>query len=97
MEKFSEILKNARLSQGKTQLDVAIELEVEQHTICNWESGRRFPDPVYWVMLSDILSIPLMKIWEGFVLFKTKDSRSQKTALWEVMAGKITQEVNRQR
>lgn len=95
MEKFTEILKNARLAQGKTQLDIAIELEVEQHTICNWESGRRFPDAVYWVALSEVLLLPLLTIWQGFISFKTRDSQSPQAELWEVMVTKISQEVAR--
>lgn len=95
MKKFTEILKNARLAQGKKQLDVAIELEVEQHTICNWESGRRFPDPIYWMALSEILLLPLLSIWQGFIAFKTRDSQFLKAELWEVMVTKIRQEVAR--
>ena len=43
-KKFHEILKEARINAGLTQLQLAEKIGVAKSTYCNWEQGTREPN-----------------------------------------------------
>jgi len=55
MDRFGERLKEARLSAGKSQRDVATVLGVSESTISRWETGRTTPRTPTAVRLARLL------------------------------------------
>lgn len=52
-------LKDARVSAGLTQEQVAEELGVSRQTMSNWENGKTYPDIVSVIKMSDLYSVSL--------------------------------------
>ena len=55
---FAENLKNARLSAGLTQQQVAESMGITKSTYCGYETGKRQPDVKKIKQLSQILGVP---------------------------------------
>ena len=62
---ISERLKEARLSMGMTQDQVAEKILVSRVTVSHWESGKSLPDIVSLISLSDLYGISLDELVKG--------------------------------
>lgn len=58
-DKIREYRKNLKMSQ----LDLAVEMEVNQSTLWSWENGQTFPTIQNLVKLADYFGL---KLWEFF-------------------------------
>lgn len=58
-------LKEARISSGLTQENVAEKIKVSRQTISNWENEKSYPDIVSVIELSDLYSISLDNLLKG--------------------------------
>lgn len=88
MEKFAEwyenitisngmpLIKNARLSKGLTQDELAEITGFTQNTISAYETGRAFPSMKASIILSKALDIPLEKFAEWYQ-FRQNNSTTQ--------------------
>lgn len=56
---ISERLKQARITRGMTQEQVAERLMVSRVTLAHWENGKTLPDIASLISLSDIYQISL--------------------------------------
>jgi transcriptional regulator with XRE-family HTH domain len=65
-------LKDARLSSGLTQEQVAEKIMVSRQTISNWENGKSLPDIVSIMNLSDLYQISLDDLLKGDLKMKEK-------------------------
>ncbi|MDE6408225.1 MAG: helix-turn-helix domain-containing protein, partial [Anaeroplasmataceae bacterium] len=54
-----EKLKNARLSQGLTQDELAEKLKITRQTVSNWENSKSYPDVLQIIQLSELYSMSL--------------------------------------
>ena len=58
-------LKDARMSSGLTQENVAEEINVSRQTISNWENEKSYPDIISAIKLSNLYSISLDDLLKG--------------------------------
>ncbi len=58
-------LKEARISSGLTQEEVAEKMNVSRQTISNWENEKTYPDIISVIALSDVYSISLDDLLKG--------------------------------
>ena len=58
-------LKEARISSGKTQEQVAGEIQVSRQTISNWETEKSYPDIVSVLRLSELYGVSLDVLLKG--------------------------------
>lgn len=58
-------LKEARMSSGLTQEDVADKIKVSRQTISNWENEKSYPDIASVIELSDLYAISLDALLKG--------------------------------
>ncbi len=58
-------LKEARISSGLTQEEVAEKMNVSRQTISNWENEKTYPDIISVIALSDVYSISLDGLLKG--------------------------------
>ncbi len=58
-------LKDARISSGFTQENVAEKINVSRQTISNWENEKSYPDIISVIKLSDLYSISLDNLLKG--------------------------------
>lgn len=58
-------LKDARISSGLTQKNVAEKINVSRQMISNWENGKSYPDIISVIKLSDLYSISLDRLLKG--------------------------------
>lgn len=65
-------LKDARLSSGLTQEQVAEKIMVSRQTISNWENGKSLPDIISIMKLSDLYQISLDDLLKGDPKMKEK-------------------------
>lgn len=65
-------LKDARLSAGLTQEQLAEQIMVSRQTISNWENGKSLPDIVSIIKLSDLYQISLDELLKGDPKMKEK-------------------------
>lgn len=56
-------LKEARARTGKTQAEVAKELDVSQATVCGWEQGTFEPQREVWGELEKVLGTPAVELF----------------------------------
>lgn len=56
---ISERLKQARITRGMTQKQVAERVMVSRVTLSHWENGKTLPDIASLISLSDIYQISL--------------------------------------
>ena len=57
MNKFAEILKELRIENNLSQMDVAKAIGVSQAAIARWESGRQIPNIEYLVKLVNYFGV----------------------------------------
>ncbi len=85
-------LREARVTSGLTQEQVAEELHISRQTISNWENEKSYPDIASVVKMSDLYSVSLDDLLkgDGKMLEHLEEStdvvRSNKQLLWAVMA-----------
>jgi transcriptional regulator with XRE-family HTH domain len=58
-------LKDARISAGFTQENVAEKINVSRQTISNWENEKTYPDLISIIKLSDLYGISLDALLKG--------------------------------
>lgn len=58
-------LKEARLSSGLTQEQVAEEIGVSRQSISNWENEKTYPDIINVIHLSDLYEVSLDVLLKG--------------------------------
>ncbi|MDD3338142.1 MAG: helix-turn-helix transcriptional regulator [Lachnospiraceae bacterium] len=58
-------LKDARISAGLTQENVAEKINVSRQTISNWENEKTYPDLISIIKLSDLYGISLDALLKG--------------------------------
>ncbi len=63
MENFGERLKTLRKEANITQSEFAEKLNVHTQTISRWERDISQPDMGMYGTISDVLSVPLEKLW----------------------------------
>lgn len=61
-EKIGKLIKNARLSKGYTQKDLADKLGVTDKAVSKWECGKSFPDVTMIGSISRELEISVDKL-----------------------------------
>lgn len=54
---FEEIIKDLRLNQGLTQVELAKELYVTKQCICNWENGNILPSVEMLMKIAKFFSV----------------------------------------
>ena len=59
-------LQAARERKGLNQGDVALQLDVTQATISNWESGRTMPHPSRWDDLARVYGVSVTSLSRHF-------------------------------
>ena len=57
MNKFAEILKELRIENNLSQMDVAKAIGVSQAAIARWESGQQIPNIEYLVKLVNYFGV----------------------------------------
>ena len=77
---ISERLKEARLSMGMTQDQVAEKILVSRVTVSHWESGKSLPDIVSLISLSDLYGISLDELVKGDSKMTEKVKKDAKDA-----------------
>jgi len=72
MAEFAIQLKNARISQGFSQNEVATILHVTRQSISKWENGRGYPDLDNLIQLSDIYKMSIDNLLKQNIELKRK-------------------------
>ena len=54
---FGEIFKDLRVSDNKSQKDMAQMLHVSQATVSNWEAGRQIPEVPMLISIAKIFEV----------------------------------------
>ncbi|MGN0347980.1 MAG: helix-turn-helix domain-containing protein [Roseburia sp.] len=62
---IGETLKNARVTSGMTQEQVAERIQVSRQTISNWENEKSYPDIMSVIRLSDLYAVSLDQLLKG--------------------------------
>lgn len=62
MKKTSN-LSRYREERGLSQTELARKMNVTQQCISSWQTGRTIPKPYQMKMLSEILSVPINKLF----------------------------------
>jgi len=62
MENISN-LSRYRKEKGLSQIELAKKMHVTQQCISSWQTGRTMPRPYQMRMLSEILSVPISKLF----------------------------------
>ena len=62
---IGETLKNARVTSGMTQEQVAERIQVSRQTISNWENEKSYPDIMSVIRLSDLYAVSLDRLLKG--------------------------------
>lgn len=62
MENISN-LNRYRKEKGLSQIELAKKMHVTQQCISSWQTGRTMPRPYQMRMLSEILSVPINKLF----------------------------------
>jgi len=80
-------LKEARLSAGLKQEDLAKRLGVSRQTISNWENGRSLPDVGSAVKMSNVYQVSLDELLrdESSVLKTFEDIVTKRRKFWQMM------------
>ena len=80
-------LKEARLSAGLKQEELAKRLGVSRQTISNWENGRSLPDVGSAVKMSNVYQISLDELLkdESSVLKTFEDLVTKRRKFWQMM------------
>ncbi|NLE06209.1 MAG: helix-turn-helix domain-containing protein [Crenarchaeota archaeon] len=74
MTQFSENLKNARKAKNMTQLDLASKLFVTKQAVSKWESGKGYPDPETFPVISEVLEISIDELM-GKIMDKVENKK----------------------
>lgn len=71
-KKFHEILKEARITAGLTQAQLADKIGVAKSTYCNWEQGTREPNVLKLKAIAKTLNVTM-----DYLVGMEEDSRLQ--------------------
>lgn len=61
-ERAGKVIRDARLTVGLTQCELAVLLNVKQATVATWEIGQSFPRPKSMIKLCEVLRIPVEEL-----------------------------------
>lgn len=75
---ISERLKQARISSGMTQEQVAEKIIVSRVTLSHWENGKTLPDIASLISLSELYEISLDEMLKGDPKMKEKAKKDAK-------------------
>lgn len=82
-------IKEVRLSQNKTQKDVAEYLGITEQALSFYERGKREPKLEMWIKLANYFGVPvdyLQGVEERFETTSELEQQSKHDAIWKGMA-----------
>lgn len=75
---FNEKLMKLRKSQGLSQEELGMELDVSRQTVSKWESGQSYPDFQRLVLLSDYFGLTLDELVKDIDVQDVRERNNEK-------------------
>ena len=62
-QKIGKFIKDYRVGSGMSQLELAVEMDAEQGSVCRWENGKEMPRMENLIKIADYFGL---KLWAFF-------------------------------